>query len=154
MSANDMQVGGDHYKGEYQHWDLALTVSYSYLEGCATKYVTRWRKKDGVEDLRKALHCLNKLQEDGGSPLHRKLSMGEALGEIKRFGKANVLGGMERQFCWLLATWTERASLYEARDILLKLLDEAEAAVEKPHPVPLTEENHHAERVVKDTTGW
>lgn len=66
MSANTKQVGGDHYAkgGEFQHWDL---ISYNfgagYLIGCATKYLTRWRDKNGVQDLQKSLHYIEKLQE-------------------------------------------------------------------------------------------
>lgn len=69
--ANARQVGGDHYQstagrcpvcgGEVQHWDFAANMPY--LEGCVTKYVTRWRKKNGVQDLEKAQHFLAKLIE-------------------------------------------------------------------------------------------
>ena len=59
--ANDRQVGGDHYKvGELQHWDL---LGPEYLMGCATKYISRWRRKNGVQDLEKALHYAEKLLE-------------------------------------------------------------------------------------------
>lgn len=61
MNANDRQVGGDHYKtGGAQHWDM---FGPEYLIGCATKYVARWRKKNGVQDLEKALHYSEKLLE-------------------------------------------------------------------------------------------
>lgn len=63
MSANDTQVGGDHYKGEYQHWDFVCDTGMHYLLGCATKYISRWRKKNGVEDLKKALHYVEKACE-------------------------------------------------------------------------------------------
>ena len=64
MSANETQVAGSHYQTEYQHWDAVLDILENrYLEGQVTKYVTRWRKKNGVEDLRKALHFLDKLIE-------------------------------------------------------------------------------------------
>ncbi len=64
MSANERQHGGDHYQSSVQHWDV-ITDNYgpSYLIACATKYVTRWRKKNGVQDLAKADHYLEKLQE-------------------------------------------------------------------------------------------
>lgn len=61
--ANKKQIGGDHYKTEVQHWDFVERHGVGYLEGCATKYVARWRKKGGVEDLRKALHYVEKLRE-------------------------------------------------------------------------------------------
>ena len=58
------QVGGNHYK------DMAIQpVEYihkngiGYFEGCVIKYVSRWRKKNGVEDLKKARHFLDLLIE-------------------------------------------------------------------------------------------
>lgn len=61
MSANDTQVGGQHYKGlAIQPWDYIEANGIPYLEGCAIKYITRWRDKGGVEDLRKAIHFLQK----------------------------------------------------------------------------------------------
>lgn len=64
MSANDTQVGGSHYRTNYQHWDfMADTFGLDYFKETATKYVSRWRKKNGVEDLEKARHYLVKLKE-------------------------------------------------------------------------------------------
>jgi len=63
VRANDTQVAGDHYRTPIQHWDYVLANDLGYFEGQITKYVTRWRKKNGVQDLRKALHFLEKLIE-------------------------------------------------------------------------------------------
>ena len=63
MSANDIQVGGDHYKAEYQHWDWVCDIELHYLLAVATKYVIRWRNKNGVQDLNKAAHFLRKAIE-------------------------------------------------------------------------------------------
>ncbi len=62
MSANSIQIGGTHYSdaGDYQHWDFVIDLQLHYLFGCATKYVCRWRKKNGAEDLMKASHYLTK----------------------------------------------------------------------------------------------
>ena len=63
-SANQKQVGGTHYAGTTQHWDMVLSaLDNRYLEGNATKYLARWRKKNGVQDLEKAEHYLEKLIE-------------------------------------------------------------------------------------------
>lgn len=61
--ANDRQVAGDHYKSSYQHWDWVVETNQGYLMGCATKYVARHRKKNGVQDLEKAMHFLQKINE-------------------------------------------------------------------------------------------
>lgn len=59
--ANSKQVGGNHYKtGTVEHWDV---FGPEYLIASATKYVGRWRKKNGVQDLEKALHYAEKLRE-------------------------------------------------------------------------------------------
>lgn len=62
--ANERQIGGSHYAGGYQHWDFVREMGLDYLQGCATKYVARWRKKNGVEDLYKALHYTEKRAEN------------------------------------------------------------------------------------------
>lgn len=66
MSANKQQVGGDHYKtngdGE-EHWDRVARLGLNYYEGNITKYIERARKKNGIEDLKKAAHYLQKLIE-------------------------------------------------------------------------------------------
>lgn len=63
MAANDTQVGGQHYMSEYQHWDFVTSLNLGYLIGNATKYVARAAKKNGAEDLRKALHYITKFEE-------------------------------------------------------------------------------------------
>jgi len=63
MSSNDKQVGGEHYKASIQHWDYVLANDIPYLEAQVIKYVTRWKKKNGMQDLFKAQHFLEKLIE-------------------------------------------------------------------------------------------
>ena len=63
MPANDTQVGGSHYKAPIECWDFIAANNLGYFEGTAIKYLTRWRKKNGVEDLKKALHFIYKLIE-------------------------------------------------------------------------------------------
>lgn len=64
MKANDEQVGGKHYQtGGLQHWDIVHMFNLGYFEGQITKYLFRWKSKNGVEDLKKARHFLDKLIE-------------------------------------------------------------------------------------------
>jgi hypothetical protein len=64
IAANDRQVGGDHYKTDgVQHWDIAVQEGWDYLTGNATKYLWRWKKKNGLQDLLKARHFVDKLIE-------------------------------------------------------------------------------------------
>lgn len=63
MSANDNQIGGDHYKGKnIQPWDFITANNLSFLEGNIVKYITR-KKNNRLEDLQKAKHYLEKLIE-------------------------------------------------------------------------------------------
>lgn len=63
--ANDRQVGGSHYKmpGAEEHWDRVHRLGLDYFQGQITKYVERWKIKNGLEDLEKALHFLEKYIE-------------------------------------------------------------------------------------------
>ena len=80
-SADDRQVGGTHYKrGGEEHWTRAYRLfGPGYFIGCITKYVERYQAKNGIEDLDKARHFLDKLieleykknmkeEEDAGKP--------------------------------------------------------------------------------------
>jgi hypothetical protein len=60
------QEGGNHYKKvplEYQHWNLVIIHEWTYFQAQAIKYVMRYRDKGGVEDLRKAIHFIEKMIE-------------------------------------------------------------------------------------------
>jgi len=62
--ANDRQIGGEHYKGfPIEHWDFVQIHKMPYMEAQIFKYVFRWRQKDGLADLEKARHFLEKLIE-------------------------------------------------------------------------------------------
>jgi hypothetical protein len=64
MTANERQVGDSHYKGfPIEHWDFVLMHKMPYMEAQIFKYVLRWKEKNGLEDLRKAKHFLEKLIE-------------------------------------------------------------------------------------------
>ena len=72
MSANETQVGGAHYKQHtHETWDVILDWGLGYLDGNAVKYLSRWRHKGGVQDLKKAAHYIQKLievEEANGHP--------------------------------------------------------------------------------------
>lgn len=63
-TANEIQIGGDHYKEKtIQPWDFIAANQLGYFEGNIVKYVSRWRDKGGINDLKKARHYLDKLIE-------------------------------------------------------------------------------------------
>ena len=54
------QVGGHHYKKQaIQPIEYILANSIPFAEGSVIKYVTRWRDKGGIQDLKKARHFLD-----------------------------------------------------------------------------------------------
>jgi hypothetical protein len=64
IRANEQQVGGAHYAVKaIQPWDFIIANNIGYLEGNIIKYISRWKDKGGVEDLKKAQHYLQKLIE-------------------------------------------------------------------------------------------
>ena len=64
IRANAQQVGGAHYAVKaIQPWDYIIANDLGYLEGNIVKYVSRWKDKGGVQDLKKAQHYLQKLIE-------------------------------------------------------------------------------------------
>ena len=64
MSALDKQVSGKHYKDcviqpvEYIHAN-----GLPFIEGNVVKYITRWRDKGGLDDLKKVIHYVELLIE-------------------------------------------------------------------------------------------
>ena len=62
-TANGQQVDGNHYQTEIQPWDFIEANKLTFIEGNIVKYVSRHRKKNGVRDLMKAKHYLEKLIE-------------------------------------------------------------------------------------------
>lgn len=64
MKANEKQIGGDHYtRQKIQHWDYIIANEIPYMEAQIIKYLSRWRAKNGMQDLLKARHFLDKLIE-------------------------------------------------------------------------------------------
>jgi hypothetical protein len=63
-SALDVQIGGQHYKDyAIQPVEFIYKNKIPYIEGCAIKYLCRWREKGGIEDLRKVKHYIDLLIE-------------------------------------------------------------------------------------------
>ena len=90
MSANDKQIAGTHYKryGDLQPWDVVLKWNLGYLEGTALKYIARWRDKGGIDDIKKAIHFLEKLveTETPHGTIHNQKSQLAAAGQSSSVG--------------------------------------------------------------------
>ena len=64
MSSWNQQVGGTHYKAlQIQPLEYALKNGLGICEHAVVKYVSRWKDKGGIDDLRKARHYIDLLIE-------------------------------------------------------------------------------------------
>ena len=64
MSALDSQQGGDHYKDKaIQPIVYILANNLGFCAGNVVKYITRYKEKNGIEDLKKAKHYIDLLIE-------------------------------------------------------------------------------------------
>lgn len=128
LKANDVQVGGAHYKKQkFQHWDYCIARDGpAYLEHMLIKYVSRWKDKGGVQDLEKAKHFLQKLIEwaltnpnDYASPADNK--------KLQEFldGLSPWTGAIERDIIIKVAEWRNEESpllLHQAHVALTTLI--------------------------------
>ena len=79
MSSKEYQVGGSHYKNkELQPWDvmqdwMTRDEFTAYLRGNVIKYIARYNDKNGVQDLEKAKHYLERMIE-----IIREVEIGQA----------------------------------------------------------------------------
>jgi len=56
MIKPDRQVGGSHYQNmTIQPIQYIMENRLGYCEGNIIKYISRWRNKNGIEDLRKVI---------------------------------------------------------------------------------------------------
>lgn len=62
--ATDIQIGGDHYKDfAISPIEFVVKNKLNYLEGNVIKYISRYKKKNGLEDLQKAKHYIDLIME-------------------------------------------------------------------------------------------
>lgn len=120
--ANTRQVGGEHYQSEYQHWDFVERNGLGYLEGCATKYATRYRKKSGLEDLEKAIHYVEKLLELHREGIRLPRTMVD-ISEIFKFCAANDLNQLAINIVTMLSRWSHDGDLLNAIHNIKRLIE-------------------------------
>lgn len=141
MSTVDaIQIGGSHYKGTpYQHWDFVLrALQGRYLEGNITKYLTRHRSKNGLQDLQKARHYLSKLMQECRSGTVTSMVSAEALyiglsrfQSAEHFCDVNGVNEKEREIIIKLSRWSCLADLGGCALLLDELISEHEAREEQ-----------------------
>ena len=124
---NKTQVGGSHYRTrtDMQHWDLMAAHGVGYLEGQASRYVFRWRKKNGIEDLQKARHFLLKIIE-----VHLRQKVKESprvpLENTVLFVQANKMHPVDGAIFAMILTWQNLQDVQRCIEQVDKLLAAAE----------------------------
>ena len=64
LKATDRQVGGKHYKKfKIQPIEFITANNLNFIQGCVIKYICRFDKKNGNEDLDKVIHYCELLKE-------------------------------------------------------------------------------------------
>ena len=64
IQASQTQVGGNWYsKLKIQPAEYAMANNLNYYQTLCLRYMTRYKDKNGIEDLEKAIHCLQLLKE-------------------------------------------------------------------------------------------
>ena len=149
-TANEMQVGGSHYKSDYQHWDWCVDINLGYLESAATKYISRWKSKAGIQDLNKALHYMIKALEVHLEGRYRNHSFHNAsTPSIRIMAKDQTtffieeqsqLSHVEKNLIFRIATWSAEPELEEAIDLLREFIatsiGETRPLGRTEHPAP------------------
>lgn len=117
------QVGGTHYKQFYPEpiqffWDHDIPFCYANV----LKYVLRYRFKNGVEDLRKAAHCLDyAIERETKNRKLRSLKISDALDFIEK--NKLVLNEFQIGVLKSIARWSEKGdsfALGEAKQLIGK----------------------------------
>lgn len=132
MSANDRQPGGDHYNTPYQHWDFVTDAGLGYLTGCATKYLARFKKKLGVQDLEKADHYIEKrieLLRTSGNEVRRARTTAQR-DAISRFVSVNCRDDELQEEAIARVCFARGAEdMVKARAVVGQLIERARKAV-------------------------
>jgi hypothetical protein len=64
-SAYNNEVGGNHYRQlKIQPFKYAMANNFNAGQTLALRYISRYKFKNGIEDLKKAIHCLELLIEE------------------------------------------------------------------------------------------
>lgn len=126
-----VQVGGGHYaKLKIQTVEFVMTNRWDFCAGSIVKYLTRYRDKNGRQDLEKAKHFVQ-LRQASLSPDHRQPPA--RLG-MHAYCMANDLYLGLRETLMALETWVLLNGKRDAQEVL----DGIDALIEAeyPHDMP------------------
>tara|TARA_R100001086_G_C11744029_1_gene233335 strand:- start:13 stop:609 length:597 start_codon:yes stop_codon:yes gene_type:complete len=77
-SSSMKQVGGNHYeKKKIQPWDVTLDWKLDPWLASVVRYISRHQDKNGIEDIRKAIHYLKYVEENYSTIKEKYYGVGE-----------------------------------------------------------------------------
>lgn len=112
--AVDTQVGGNHYKKlGYQPIELIHKLGLDFFQGNMLKYITRYKYKNGQEDLDKCIHYAKLTYELGPKDtlvITRKYErpIEEVLEEIMLYKKENKLSNLQTEIILAIYNYNMR----------------------------------------------
>jgi hypothetical protein len=136
------QEGGDHYQSVYQHWDWVTDLGMGYLAGCATKYVSRWWKKNGIEDLKKAMTYIDKIIATSHITIpnecrsRNNFDFQLTLNFVNSNGLGTAERRLEREFMYSMCRFVSLNEVYEAKAVLNTLIMTVSGALDGVNPLP------------------
>jgi hypothetical protein len=148
MKASELQVGGNHYKDvKIQPFEYSIRNGLNAIEHTCLKYIFRAREKNGVEDVRKAFHCLGILIEYAEIPGRIQPKRNLDMVTSDEFSRQKDLTEAEHEFIHIISTWRNVTS-YKWRRIellhyLMTMQNRIEAAVQ-----------HDVDRAKEEKTWW
>lgn len=106
MGALDIQIGGYHYKDcPYQPVKFSTDLNLNFIQGNIVKYITRYKRKNGRQDLEKVIHYIQLGQTL--KPVNNVVFSHEVKQKIDYYVSANGLNENERKVvsgavyqCW------------------------------------------------------
>lgn len=133
------QHGGTHYGEGWGHWDFVAETGMDYYFGNATKYVCRWRNKNGIDDLKKGLTYVEK-----GIESHRKFGLLGCLSgpmvdrdlllvKVTELRKIYGLSLLEHNILFKSCVWSSEGDLQDLLSIYRMAIEQAGAAL--PYPI-------------------
>ena len=131
MTANSKQIDGSHYnRGERkQHWDIIEEQGIGYIEGVGSKYIDRWRKKNGVVDLQKTIHYIEKLIELASTIVRKPRSVPDK-SVILKWCEEGGMNIVEASAFINFTCWSSIQDLYTARSKIQYLIETAPPPME------------------------
>lgn len=126
--------GGDWYtRLVHQPDDLTLAYDLGGMEHAIVKWVTVWREKDGVNDLRKALHYFQKLIDAAEDLAARRCVKGSHPTGLTAalYAEQNKMPPLESLVVIYVCRWAvglQKADLQKGRHYLLEVIHEARIA--------------------------